>query len=96
MARLPETTQEWLERYEKRYERAYYNYQNSGEQRYDSQSYEYSVICDALRAKLKMESERDDEIRKRMRNCNHMTENLLKDTYTKAEVIEMLGKAVWW
>ena len=93
---LPETTQEWLDRYEKKYQRAWDNYQNSGMARYDSQSYEYQVICDALRAKLKLEGERDDEIRKRMRNCNHVTENLYKETYTKAEVVDLLGKAVWW
>lgn len=96
MARTPETTQEWLERYEKKYQKAWMNYQSTGMARYDSQSYEYQVICDALRAKLEREKERGDGVKKRMKNMNYVTERLYKDTYTKAEVVEMLGKAVWW
>lgn len=96
MSKRPETTQDWLDRYESRRIRAFDNYQSTGEQRYDRQEEEYSVICDALRAKLETEKEREVDVKKRMNNMKHVTDNLMKDEYTKDEVIEMLQKAVWW
>jgi len=93
---LPETTRGWIERYEKRYQRAWDNYQNSGEKRYDSQAYEYQCIVDAFRAKQDREDERDEQLHRRMRNMNAMTERLYKEEYTRDEVIDLLGKAVWW
>lgn len=93
---LPETTQEWIDRYEKRYQRAYDNYQQSGDARYDSQQYEYRCIADAFEAKLKQEKERGDEIQKRMRNKNYAVDKLYKDEYTREEVIKLLDVAVWW
>lgn len=93
---LPETTQEWIERYEKRYQRAYDNYQQSGDARYDSQQYEYRCIADAFEAKLKQEKERGDEIQKRMRNKNFAVDRLYKNEYTREEVIKLLDDAVWW
>lgn len=96
MSRQPETTQEWLEYYERLEARAYDNYQQTGMPRYDNSQYKYSVICGALRAKLKAEAERDDEIQKRMRNKNAVIDRLYKNEYTKAEVIKLLDDAVWW
>lgn len=96
MARLPETTQDWLDRYEKKRLRAFDNYQSSGEARYDRQELEYSIICDALRAKLDAEHERGEEIKRRMNNKTAVVDRLGKDEYTRAEVIELLNNAVWW
>ena len=96
MARQPETTQEWLQYYERLEARAYDNYQQTGMPRYDNSQYKYSVICGALRAKLKAEAESDDEIQKRMHNKNAVIDRLYKNEYTKAEVIKLLDDAVWW
>lgn len=96
MAKQPETTQEWLAYYERLEAKAYDNYQQTGMPRYDNSQYKYSVICGALRAKLREESDRDDEIRKRMRNKDAVVDRLYKNEYTKAEVIELLNNAVWW
>ena len=96
MARLPETTQEWIERYQKRYDRAYDNYQQTGESRYDSQSYEYMCIVNAFEALAKREDERDHELTKRRANMNASVERLYKKEYTRDEVVKLLNDAVWW
>lgn len=96
MPKRPETTQEWLDRYEAKYNRAFENYQSSGDPKYDRQQDEYMTICDALRAKLERENERGDELKRRMNNMNHATNNLIKDEYTRDEVIKLLQNAVWW
>lgn len=96
MARIPETTKEWFERYEAKMNKAYYNYQETGDSRYDRQEHEYRAIADAFEAKLREESERDDTLRKRRVNCDYVVERLHKSEYTRAEVVEMLNNAVWW
>jgi len=93
---IPETTREWLEHYEKKYQRAFDNYQATGEARYDRQQYEYDVICDAFRALLRQKSERDDSIRQRLVNMNAVVDRLVNDKYTRAEVIKLLRDAVYW
>jgi hypothetical protein len=96
MARLPETTQEWIDRYQKRYDRAYDNYQQSGEQRYDSQAYEYQCIVSAFEALQKREDERDRELERRRVNMNAAVDRLYKNEYTRDEVIKLMNDAVWW
>lgn len=96
MRKRPETTEEWLKRYEDKYNRAYENYQSSGDPKYDRQADEYYTIVGGLHAKLEAEKEREVDVKKRMNNMKHVTGNLMKDEYTKDEVIEMLQKAVWW
>lgn len=93
---LPETTAEWLERYQKKYERAYWNYQDSGDPKYNRQVIEYDAIRDAFSAKLSREADRGDELLRRTRNMNAATEKLIKDTYTRDEVVELLRNAIWW
>lgn len=93
---IPETTREWLERYEKKYQKAFDNYQATGEARYDRQQIEYDIICDAFRAKLQQKSERDDSVKKRLTNMHAVVDRLVNEKYTKAEVIKMLRDAVYW
>lgn len=94
--RQPETTRQWLEYYEKLQSKAYYNYQETGLARYDTQQYKYDVICDAFRAKLKEEKERGSEISKRMLNRDATVDRLVKTEYTRDEVIKLLDNAIWW
>ena len=94
--RTPVTTREWLDHYEKLRYKAFYNYQVTGESRYDNQEFKYAVIVEALRAKLERTAEQDRTINKRMNNCNHVVDSLLKPEYTRDEVIDLLKKAVWW
>ena len=97
MPKRPETTQEWLNRYEKKRIKAFDNYQSTGEPRYDRQEEEYRVICDALRALLQKENDRDDTIRQRMMNKDSTIDRMTyKEEYTRDEVIKMLNNAVWW
>lgn len=96
MARIPETTREWYERYEAKRTKAYYNFQETGEPRYDRQENEYGAIADAFMSKLREEADRDDTLKKRRVNCDYVVERLHKSEYTKDEVIEMLNNAVWW
>lgn len=94
--RQPETAREWLDYYEKLRARADDNYQQTGEPRYDNAEHKYSAICDAFRARIAQEQEREVDIKSRMNNCNYVIDQLISQTYTKAEVVEMLRKAVWW
>lgn len=93
---LPETTQEWIERYEKRESRAYKNYQETGGAKYDRQQYEYSKIVDAFRALNRKENEYHEQIKKRTANYKYVTDMLRKDSYTRDEVVELLRNAVYW
>ena len=93
---LPETTQEWIERYQKRYDRAFQNYQESGDPKYDRQSFEYGKIVDAFLALEKKEDEYHNTISKRTKNFQYVVDRLYKDEYTKAEVIDLLRNAIYW
>ena len=93
---LPETTQEWIERYEKRESRAYKNYQETGDAKYDRQQYEYSKIVDAFRALDHKESEYHEQTQKRTTNCKYVLDRLRKDSYTREEVKELLQNAIYW
>ena len=92
----PETTTDWLKRYEDKAAKAYDKYQITGDPRHGRQSEEYRAIRDAFRAAVAAEDDRDNEIRKRMHNMEYTVDQLIKDTYEKDEVAELLRKAVWW
>ena len=96
MARLPETTQEWIDRYQKKYDRAYDNYQQTGIGKYDSQAYEYMCIVSAFEAQKKRNDERDHELMQRRANMNTVVDRLYKNEYTRDEVVKLLNDAVWW
>ena len=96
MAKQPETAYEWLERYEKRYQKAVDNYQNTGEARYDRQVWEYDCICAAFRALIEKKEEQGVDMKKRLANCNWTIEQLINPSYTREEVIKMLRTAVYW
>ena len=87
-------TLEWLQHYEEAYQKNADLYQQTGQVRYDNAAYKYQAIADAFRAKLAQESEIDHTLKKRTNNRRAV--ELVKDTYTKAEVSDMLDKAVWW
>lgn len=95
-AKLPETPEQWLDRYHKRYLKAYRNYQETGMQKYDTQAYEYEVICSAFRAQIEKRAEDNDWHMKRVRNCKAVIDRLVNESYTKAEVVELLRQAVYW
>lgn len=93
---LPETTQGWIERYEKREDRAYRNYQETGDIKYDRQQYEYSKIANAFRALNRKENEYHEQVQKRTKNCKYVIDLLRKDSYTREEVTELLQNAIYW
>ena len=96
MASTPNNAKEWLERYEKKYQRAYDNYQATGDAKYDRQIWEYECICDAFRALIEKREQHDADMKKRRKNCNWVTGSLLKHTYDRDEVIKLLNDAVFW
>lgn len=93
---LPDTTQEWIARYERNALKAEDNYQQTGIQRYDSQAYEYRSIVDAFQAMLKQEQNYHDDIRKRTTNCDYIIDRLVKDSYSRDEVKKLLRDAIYW
>lgn len=93
---IPETIREWIDRYNKKAQKADLNYQLTGEARYNSQRYEYETIASAFVAKLHEEGVDDDVFKKRMTNCEGVIGHLGKDTYTKTEVEKLLHDAVYW
>lgn len=82
---------EWRDYYEKLQQRAYMQYQETGTGRYDSQQYQYSKIVDAFNAYI---SYRDDEDKERIRRKHnidaYVDRYVIKETYSKAEVLKML------
>lgn len=96
MAKRPQNAKEWLERYKVKLDKAFRNYQDSGDAKYDRQAEEYEVICDALEAKIAMNKEREIDIKKRMNNRDWAIDKLIKPEYTKEEVKELLNDAVYW
>lgn len=97
MIRRPETTEEWLAKYEELRFKAFDNYQSSGDPRYDRLIEKYDKICDGLRALIEKEDDRDRELERRMKNKNVAIDGMtFKAEYTREEVIEMLNNAVWW
>jgi hypothetical protein len=94
--RLPETTAEWIERYKKKARNAEKNYQETGTQRYDSQRYEYEAIIDAFCALERKQEVYYDNLKQRTTNCKWAIDRLVKDSYTRAEVIDLLRAAIDW
>jgi len=96
MAKRPETLEEWLARYEAKQHKAFVNYQDSGEPKYDRQIEEYELICDGIRALIERKEERNADIKKRIVNRDYVIDQLLKPAYSRAEVVKMLHEAVYW
>lgn len=92
----PENAAEWLERYESRYEKAYRNYQETGDPKYDRQIWEYGCVCEGFKALVEKKSDRSEEIKKRCRNRDWVLDRMTKPTYTREEVKKMLYEAVYW
>lgn len=96
MRRQPETPQEWRDYYEKLRQKNDDYYQQSGDQRYYNAEFKYSCIVDAFDALIEKRGMREEDMKKKMRNRDFAINSLLKESYTKAEVIDLLHKAVWW
>lgn len=94
--RTPDTTEEWLEYYRTLYQRNFDNYQSTGESKYDNAAHKYSVIVDGLEALVERRAVRKKNIAERSGCAEAVIEELYKDTYTRAEVAEMLRRAVLW
>lgn len=90
------TTKNWYDKYNKLYLKNYEAYQQSGEARYDNAAWKYQKIAEAFQAKLEKERKRDIEITKRLKNKEAVIDRLIKESYSKDEVKELLDKAVWW
>ena len=92
----PDNAQEWLELYERKRQRAYDNYQQTGETRFDYQVEEYEVLCDALRALINKRVEMTDIWAKRRSNCEHVIDSINKSEYSRDEVVSFLRDAIYW
>lgn len=92
----PETPKEWLERYEKKLWRAQQNYQETGDAKYDRQVEEFEVVTDGLVALIQKQEERQVDIKKRITNRDAVIDRLIKDNYSRGEVLELLRDAVYW
>jgi hypothetical protein len=92
----PDNAQEWLDLYERKHQRAYDNYQQTGETRFDYQVEEYEVLCDALRALINKRVEMTDIWAKRRSNCEHVIDSINKSEYSRDEVVSFLRDAIYW
>lgn len=82
---------EWRDYYEKLRARAFWNYQNSGEPRYDREENRYSKIVDAFNGYLENQDEVDTDRIRRKHNIDEYAErHTLKEMYTRNEVLKML------
>lgn len=81
---------EWCKYYEALQKKAYMNYQETGEPRYDRAELRYGKIVDAFIGYLENKSEVDSDRLRRKRNADAYAERLAKDTYTRDEVVRMI------
>ena len=96
MGRRPKTAAEWLERYEKKAQKAYNDYQATGIARYYRQYEEYDIISAAFRALADRSDKRAAEFERRLSSCNRVKDRLLCEKYTREEVIDLLQDAIYW
>ena len=96
MSRLPETTTEWLDHYIRLRDRNADLYQENGEQKYYRASVKYDVIIDGLNALEEKNQEQDERLARRIRNKNAAIERLTEETYTREDLLRILGEAVYW
>lgn len=82
------TMSEWRDYYEAKAKKAEYNFQSTGDPRYDRELIKYEAIVDAFNGYLENKNETDDAKRRRQRNIDaYMEQHLYKDElYTRAEV----------
>ena len=96
MARRPETLHEWQERYQKKAEKAYDNYQESGDGKYERQYEEFDMIAECIQAKIDSKDLLLQEREKRARNCEWQCDKLVKLEYSRDEVLKLLHDAIYW
>lgn len=96
MSRRPETLHEWLERYQNKADKAYWNYQDSGEEKYYRQYEECGMIAECIQARLDAKALHQQDIDRRTRNCEWQCSQLLKLEYSRDEVIKLLHDAIHW
>lgn len=81
------TLREWRDYYDKLRHKAEYNYQDSGESRYDRECMRYEVIVDAMNKAMEYEDERDNERKRRMHNIEAYMERLGgRSMYSRADL----------
>lgn len=92
------TDADWLDHYEKLRQKAFDNYQTSGEPRYDNALAKYEKICDGFRALIEQKDERDKSINKRIANCNYVIDRLKahEPNFSFNEVVKLLRDAIYW
>lgn len=86
MAKQQVTPREWLVHFDGLAMKNKKTYQETGLQRYDDAAFKYDSICDAFRALIREDDERDEIVLKRLLNCSEAKKRLIKDGYTRAEV----------
>ena len=91
------TPEEWAYYYDTLAQRAYTDYQATGESRYDNRHYQYSQIAEAFRALAREKGEKEIDMKKRMTNCDYVIGRLIPNKdYSFTEVCKLLKEAVWW
>lgn len=96
MAKLPESTAEWRDYYQQKYDRAMDNYQCNGDRKYDTEAYKMSIIVDAFDALLDRQQKRinDQEQRKKAMR-DFIAYHVYGDrVYTRDEVESLLWQSV--
>ena len=83
---------EWRDYYENLRRRAEYNYQNSGDGRYDRERFRYDVLVEAFNKAIEYDDERDNAKMRRIHNIDaYMDRFGAKDSFTKAEVLKLVN-----
>ena len=92
MSKADWNMEQWRNYYEGLRQKAYNNYQESGEKRYDSQEHKYSVIVDAFDGYLENKREVDAAKRRRQTNIDAYIDRYTssKSDYTRDEVVNLL------
>lgn len=93
------TLEDWRDYYEKLRQKAFDDYQSTGESRFDNRERQYSVIVDAFNAYIDFNNEEDTEKMRRRRNILAYADKLQdmgKTHFTIGEVKKILSEISWY
>ena len=91
MSKADWTMREWRDYYENLRQKAYMDYQETGESRYDRRELQYAKIVDAFNGYLDFKDEEDHERLRRKRNIESYADRYVnKENFSKNEVLKLI------
>lgn len=91
-----EVIEKYISEFDKKAERYFDNYQETGSPSYERTYRKYRDLAEALRVALENDDDRNCDRDRRCRNIKNYAERLADKTYTKDEVKDILLEVAYW